>query len=110
LALWPQGLPVGPTDRRRRVFGLVCLGLSLVLVAVGFSDFGGRLTGLKFLLYWLACAGLAVLALLTAVLDLLIVNARGRAERRELARRTAAEIEAALQRSDATPQNGSQES
>ena len=98
-----------PSDRRRRVFGLVCLGVSLLLVAVGFSDFGGRLTGLKFLLHWLACAALAVLALLTAVLDLLIVNARGRAERRELAQRTAAEIEAALQRSDGTPRNGSRE-
>lgn len=85
-----------PSDRRRRIFGLVCLGSSLALVALGFSDFGGQIQGLRFLLFWLACAALAVLALFAAVLDLLIVNARGRAERRELAHRTAAELKAAL--------------
>lgn len=99
-----------PSDRRRRIFGLVCLGGSLALVAFGFSDFGGRIHGLRFLLFWLACAALAVLALLTAVLDLLIVNARGRAERRELAHRTAAEIESALQSGERPFRNGPDES
>ncbi len=99
-----------PSDRRRRIFGLACLGGSLALVGLGFSDFGVRISGLRFLLFWLACAALAVLALFTAVLDLLIVNARGRAERRELAHRTAAEIESALQSGERPSRNGPDES
>ncbi len=88
-----------PTDRWRRRAGLFFLGASLLLLLGGFSPPGAALQGVTFLLYWLACAAFAVLALATALLDLVIIRSRGRSERRELAQATAEEIRAALRQS-----------
>lgn len=85
-----------PTDRWRRGLGIVFLVASLLMLIGGFSAFGASLRGVDFLLYWLACAVSAIFALFIALIDLAVVRARGRAERQELAHRTAAEIEAAL--------------
>ena len=87
---------MSPTDRWRRGLGLVFLAASLLLLVGGFTDAGNSLRGATFLVYWLACAVSAIFALFIALIDLAVVRARGRAERQELAHRTAAEIEAAL--------------
>jgi hypothetical protein len=87
---------MSPTDRWRRSLGLVFLAVSLLLLVGGFTNAGDSLRGATFLVYWLACAVSAIFALFIALIDLAVVRARGRAERQELAHRTAAEIEAAL--------------
>jgi hypothetical protein len=92
-----------PFDLWRRRLGIVFVGGSLLLVVLGLTVLATRLSGLVFILYWLACAVLAVLALGTALLDLIIVNARAREERKVLAHEAAERIRTALQREPPQP-------
>lgn len=96
-----------PFDLWRRRCGLIFIGGAVLMTLLGLTALGSRLDGLGFIAYWLACAGLAVLALATAVLDLMIVNARGREERKQLARQTAAEIQAAVRARESGSSDGS---
>jgi hypothetical protein len=72
----------------RRATMAVCLVVTLILLTGGLTLFGSWLEPhahpWRFILYWLACAWLIVLVLLLAVLDLLLVGARSRAERKAL--------------------------
>jgi hypothetical protein len=71
-----------PNRLRRLSFGL--LTAALLLLAAGLALLQPRLRGWVFVLYWLACFGLAGLALLAALLDLLVVRLRASAARRAL--------------------------
>lgn len=92
-----------PFDLWRRRLGLIFVGGALLMVVLGFTVLATRLAGLAFLAYWLACAALTVLALGTALLDLLIVNARAREERKALAQEAAAKIREALKNESGQP-------
>ena len=56
------------------------------MTVLGLTLLTTRLTGLAFITYWLACGALVLLALGTAALDMLVMSARGREERQQLAR------------------------
>lgn len=67
-----------------------------------------HLSGIGYLFYWLACFAFTLLALLTALLDLLVLRQRTRREQRELYERSlsdAAIHELKKERSDGSGQN-----
>jgi hypothetical protein len=72
----------------RRATMAVCLIVSVILLTCGLTLFASWLDPhghpWRFILYWLACAWLIVLVLLLALLDLLLVGARSRADRKAL--------------------------
>jgi membrane protein implicated in regulation of membrane protease activity len=84
-------MPVQP-DARRRWFGLFHLIVSAGMLIWGLTLLEPVLRGWLFVGYWLACAGFALLALVTGWLDWRAVRRRMRAERRELMLRTLGEI------------------
>jgi hypothetical protein len=69
-------------DRRRRWWGLFFVLGATWLTVAGFTFLEAHLRGWLFIGYWLATAGLAVLALLAGLLDWWIVRLRSRAARR----------------------------
>ncbi len=73
-----------PQRRRNAMFySVVTAGAMLVLGATLFDGWlRENLT--RFLVYWLVCAWLTLLAMLLAMLDLLILRAQGRRVEREL--------------------------
>ena len=79
------------SDARRRWFGLLFLALAAGLLIWGQTVLKPHLTGVRFLLYWAVVSALTLLAIATALLDLLIVRRRAREEHRELIRRSFAE-------------------
>lgn len=85
-----------PLDVLRRRLGLGFIVGAASMTVLGLTLLEPRLRGFGFIVYWLVCAALAVLALVTAALDLAVIRARGRAEREQLARESAAQIEAAM--------------
>jgi hypothetical protein len=74
----------GPADARRRWFGLFFLLIAAGMLIWGLTVLSGRLEGLTFIVYWLVCFALTGLALLTALLDLMIIRHRQREEQRDL--------------------------
>ena len=74
----------GPADARRRWFGLFFLLIAGGMLIWGLTVLSGRLEGLTFVIYWLVCFAFTGLALLTALLDLMIVRHRQREEQRDL--------------------------
>ena len=81
-------------DFGRRALGVFFLLASLGLLLAGETLLRERLRTrpVMFLVYWLGCFGFVGLAFLTAVLDLLAVRRRARAERRELLESTLRQI------------------
>lgn len=77
-----------PVDARRRWFGLFFLFIAIGMLIWGQTVLKAHLHGLVFVFYWLVCFGFTFLALLTALLDLLIVRHRTRMEQRDLMERT----------------------
>lgn len=71
--------------QRRRLSLLLLAGAAVLLVG-GLAFWSERLRGWVFIVYWLACLGLAGLALVAACLDLMLVRRQGREARRDLAR------------------------
>ncbi len=78
----------------RRWFGAAVLLLALVMLIIGQSLLQGRLQGLGFLLYWLCCLGLTVVAMLVALFDARRVQFRNRQEERALLQDTLDDIKA----------------
>lgn len=85
-----------PLDVLRRRLGLGFIMGAAGMTVLGLTLLEPRLRGFWFIIYWLVCAALAVLALVSAALDLVVVRARARAEREQLARESAAQIKAAI--------------
>jgi protein-S-isoprenylcysteine O-methyltransferase Ste14 len=75
-------------DARRRWFGLLFLALAAGLLIWGQTVLQPHLRGVWFLLYWAACSVLTLLAIATALLDILIIRRRARDEHRDLVRRS----------------------
>jgi hypothetical protein len=78
---------------RRRWFGAVILTLAMLMLIAGETILKGRLAGLSFLLYWLACFVLTGTAMLAAILDLRAVQRRTRDEQRVLLENALIEIQ-----------------
>jgi hypothetical protein len=89
---------VTPADRFRRGLGLVFVGGALLALVLGLTVWRDRLTPLAFAIHWSLCAVLALAALITALWDARVLRQRAAQERRELARRAAAEIAEAVKR------------
>ncbi len=77
-----------PADARRRWFGLFFLFVAAGLLIWGQTLLKPHLKGLLFIGYWLACLGFTLLALLTALLDMMVVRYRIRKSHRELLEKT----------------------
>ena len=83
-------LPVQPTSRdvRRRWFGAFFLAVAAGMVIWGQTVLAPYLHGAGYLVYWLVCATFTLLAIATALLDLVVLRRRTRSEQRDLFRRT----------------------
>lgn len=76
------------SDARRRWFGALFLALAAGLLIWGQTLLKPHLTGVRFLVYWAVVSALTLMAIATALLDLLILRRRAREEHRELIRRS----------------------
>jgi uncharacterized membrane protein YhaH (DUF805 family) len=75
-------------DARRRWFGMLFLGLAAALLIWGQTLLKPHLQGGWFILYWGVCSLLTLLAMATALLDMLILRRRARDEHRDLIQRS----------------------
>jgi hypothetical protein len=80
-------MPANAT-RRRRLVGVVFLGIALLLAIAGQTVLRPRLDGVTFLIYWMGCLVALGLAVATALLDILIIRHEARREQTELLRQT----------------------
>ena len=78
---------------RRRWFGGTTLAIAAGMLVMGESLLKGRLTDLNFMLYWLICFTLTLIAIVIAFLDLHFVQRETRREHHELLRNAINEIE-----------------
>jgi hypothetical protein len=88
---------------RRRWCGLLFLILAGGMTVWGLTWLEPSLRGIAFVLYWIACAGFLLLATLVAGVDLLVVVAEARRERRELLRGAGASTPAKSLKREANP-------
>jgi hypothetical protein len=72
--------------RTRRLLGLAFLAAAFLMLFAGQTVLRGSLEGITFIVYWLACLGLVTLALLTALLDALIIRQQTRRQQLDLLR------------------------
>jgi hypothetical protein len=81
---------VQPTSRdvRRRWFGAFFLAVAAGMVIWGRTVLEPYLHQIWYLIYWLICSVFTLLAIGTALLDLVILRRRTRTEQRDLFRRT----------------------
>jgi protein-S-isoprenylcysteine O-methyltransferase Ste14 len=79
-----RGLIREQRARRTVMFYSVLAALVLLFIGATFLDEWLRERPLLFLLYWVACAWITLLAVLLACFDMLVVRARARGERRRL--------------------------
>lgn len=77
----------------RRKTGAIFLGISVVMVILGFTIFDKRLTGVRYILYWTICFAFTISAASVALLDIVTVKQRSREEQRDLIEETLLEIE-----------------
>jgi hypothetical protein len=77
---------------RRRWIGALVLLAALGMLIGGETVLKDRLGNLTFILYWLGCFGLTILAILIAILDARALRRRMRAEQHELFTKTLKEI------------------
>ena len=82
----------------RRWFGAICLLGALGLLLAGETRPGGNLTGFAFILYWLLCLVLTVLAMMAAMLDVFALRRESRERQRALIEATIQEIQAGRDR------------
>jgi len=77
-------------DRRRRGIGVLFLAFAAGMLIAGETILSARLRESPWLtiLYWLACFGAVILAMIVALLDFWIVRRRSRAEQRGLVQET----------------------
>lgn len=90
-------------EQRRRWKGAIFLGIAVLMLMVGETLLKGSLSPLLMLAYWLACFGLAVVAMIYAVLEANTVARQSSEARRELAARTIREIEQSLKDKEGQP-------
>ncbi len=83
-----RGLIRDQGTRRMVMLGTVLLAVGLVVAGATLLErvLDHRAHPVCFILYWFACGWLAVLAMLLAIFDVLIVRAQARAARRGLGR------------------------
>ena len=79
---------------RRRWFGVAVLAAALGMLVAGETVLQGRLGPVTFILYWLACMALTLLAVIVAFLDARALRQRSREEHTELFKSTLQSIEA----------------
>lgn len=82
-------------DRKmRRALMVGCVVVALLLIVGGSTVFNSALNPHEhpvwFILYWIACGWVTILALLLAMFDLLVVRREARAQRENLERQYAA--------------------
>lgn len=94
-ASWPNDFTIvsAPASKLRRRFGLVCLGLALLMLIAGETVLAPHLRGLGLLLYWLGCLLLTILAAVTALLEVLLIGVKAREEQRALLETTLRAVE-----------------
>jgi membrane protein implicated in regulation of membrane protease activity len=78
---------------RRRWIGALVLLAALGMLISGETVLKGKLAGLAFIFYWLACFGLTGLAILIAILDARALQRRTRQEQHDLFETTLKQIE-----------------
>ena len=81
------------SSARRRILGSFFLLTALGMVVLGQTVLKGRLLGLNFVFYWMACVVLTGLAVLTALLDARALLRRSRREHYDLLTSTIEKIE-----------------
>lgn len=86
---------------RRRWFGLFFLISACGMMIWGFTLLDPHLRGWGYIVYWTICLILTMLALATALLDMLLVRQAGREERRALRKQALTGLEQNRARSDA---------
>ncbi len=74
-------------DKRRRWFGLFYVISAAGMFIWGQTWLEPHLRGLVFVFYWLACFGLTMLAILTALLDIWVIRLRQQSQESEAAKR-----------------------
>jgi len=88
-----------PAKSRRRWFGAICLLGALGLLLAGETRPNGWLTGVAFILYWLLCLVLTLLAMIAALLDVFALRQENRNRQRALIESTIEEIQTGRNRS-----------
>ena len=81
------------TKTSRRRFGTLCLGGAGALLLAGQTVLKDHLGGGGFVIYWLVCLILTLLAMLAALADALSIRAENRESQRALIESTLREIE-----------------
>jgi uncharacterized membrane protein YdcZ (DUF606 family) len=84
LVMFTRGLILDQHLRRATMFYVVVAAMFMALVGDVFIDGWLRHPLLRFVIYWLACAWLTVLAALLAMYDLLMLRVQHRLLRRKL--------------------------
>lgn len=92
-------------DQRRRWFGLFYLISSGGLLVWGLTFLHRVLRGWLFVAYWFACFLCALLALVTAWLDLRAIRRQARAERRQLLEQALGRISREARQFDRDPKH-----
>lgn len=84
-----RGVLRDQTMRRKAIFWVVIVAVVMLFLGATFLApiLDPRAHPGWFIFYWLACAWLTVTVVLLAIFDLLLVRARGRNERRVLAKK-----------------------
>lgn len=77
-------------DNPRRWIGAIFLTIAVMMVVLGQTIFEGHLREFKFtfMVYWIACFGFTLMAVLIAFLDVWIVRRKSRELQRELIEET----------------------
>jgi undecaprenyl pyrophosphate phosphatase UppP len=91
-----RGLVRDQSARRKTMFWIVIVAVLMLFCGATFLTpwLDPHVRPGWFILYWLVCAWITVTAVLLALLDLLLVRAQVRAEKRTLARKISASPEA----------------
>ena len=79
---------------KRRWFGVVVLGVALLMLVAGQTVLQGKLGGSSYIAYWLACLILTSGAIIIAFADVRATSHEIRRQERELLEHTIKEIEA----------------
>lgn len=76
----------------RRWFGLLFLAVSFGMLVWGQTFLKDRLEGMAYLVYWSVCFLFTILAIATALLDILLVRRQSRIARREILKKAFTEV------------------
>ncbi len=71
----------------------ICLFISVVMLLCGLTVLASRLKEIKFILYWLGCAGFTGLAAVVAVIEILAIRRQSREVQKELIKQTLSKLE-----------------